>query len=658
MKKKFITVLVAIVLVACACPACAKDATVEQSFIQSTTDYIRQFTDETYSEAQRAAAESYVSEIGGIESAKMAQSRFEAAQAEIAKGFYPEYKSSARIDTKLQSGVQSKPLKFNDAVGKLFGSSAPLLGGGRASFSAGEIASESDKKYTGNAIYTLDEFEKINALNDAALKEKMLKVDSVNDLIRSSVVSFTANWEFVLTTHYTQLGCDYLNAAYGKHYIVDQEYIVLGTCSMDSEPIEGTNDHKITVQTDDRMPGVWREDVNIEFVFNAYTGVASRVNYLFDRISYVAVDEMNNLTGGSDSPSANLQDDEYVKSQGITVYKDVKYGDRTMQAIPDSEITNDNKEQAQNEKKDPTILTMRETLTLYAPKQEIIDAHKTTGNGVILMIHGGSWVGGDKSSILSTARDWALKGYFVAAMNHTYGTRKYDNGDIVTFFDIQNEIDAAMKKIKSMSDENGWNINKSATHGYSSGSHLATWYAYDMGNRDDAPIPVVATFSLVGPMSFYLNAWYDVGPIGFQVATLALNDNNMCFVDPSKPNADNLTSDLIAAASDKNKRKELNEYDYTAYSKEKYNEKIDSISPLSFAKKGDCVPTVLGEACQDTLMVSPTNGYLMEEALTQSGVEHDVIMFANSDHFCTGNAECGNVYRKSARKMIEKYFGY
>lgn len=239
---------------------------------------------------------------------------------------------------------------------------------------------------------------------------------------------------------------------------------------------------------------------------------------MFSVMPYVIIDETPAATGGYDCDIEEMSDDAHVLSKGVTIYKNARYGTRTMQSFTDEEYEA-NKEQADKEKADPSILTDRETLTLYAPKQADIDAHKKDGNGIILLIHGGSWTSGEKESMLTGARDWADRGYFAVTINHTYGGRKYDNGDTVTFLDIQNEINQAMQKVKDMSDEYGWNINKCATNGYSSGSHLAAWYAYDKGNEKDAPIPVVCTFSMVGPMSFYLDCWTSgktmpLGPAG------------------------------------------------------------------------------------------------------------------------------------------------
>ena len=212
-----------------------------------------------------------------------------------------------------------------------------------------------------------------------------------------------------------------------------------------------------------------------------------------------------------------------------------------------------------------------------------------------------------------------------------------------------------MQKVKEISDEKGWNINKCATNGYSSGSHLAAWYAYDMGNEEDAPIPVVCTFSMVGPMSFYLDCWVDgvAMPLGPQVAIIALNDPKLFDIPDAEQQA--IVEGIMAGT---HTRDQLDEYKCTSYSKEEYQAKIDSISPLSFVKKGDCVPTVLAEACLDTMLISGEHGLQMLEAFANTDVEHKIIMFPNTEHLGAGNAECGNIYRRYYYEMVKKYFGY
>ena len=545
-----------------------------------------------------------------------------------------------------------------------------IFGAGKASFSSGAIVNETgvikpQKGYSDVSIFTEGELNGILALEDDSLKERMLSVTKISDIYRSSVITFLNDYSFVVTNHYTQLGADYFKATRGKDYAVNKEYCKFGTYDIAEEPIGGTNEYD--------MHAKFGDETELNYFINGSTGLVSRRGEMFAVMPYAVVDETTAAAGGYDFDADLMSDDDYVLSKGVTIYKDVKYGERTMK--PFSERTADNAEQYDKEAADPAILTVRETLTLYAPKQETIDEHKHSGNGIILLIHGGSWVGGEKESMLAYARDWADRGYFAVTVNHTYGARQYaDNGEYVTFIGIQNEIDQAMRKIKDMSDEYGWNINKCATSGYSSGSHLAAWYAYDMGNEETAPIPVVCTFSMVGPQSFYLDCWLSgkTMPLGPQVAVIALNDPKLFdfgigdrqegtieyeeYVNGERYKK--LSDDLAAAVAGIISRTELDQYDYTSYSKEEFDAKIDSISPLSFVKKGDAVPTVLAEACLDPMLISGEHGIQMEKALAEAGIEHTVIMFPNCDHLCSTNAECGNVYRAKSNAMVKKYFGY
>lgn len=704
-----------LLLAACKDVGNEEDKAAFESYRTQAVDYVKGYNGTASDKTQKPIAQKAVTEIAKIsydgkktlsENKGAVNKRLQTFRTDYAKTLETEYVADANLDDYLNVlgldgmiGEDGQPISYPDSrtpqyngllanVFKLalegmdkesleykmtvMGLNVTLetFGAGKASFSSGAVVNEStvlDPKsgYADTSIYTESELNAILALENEDLKERMLDVTKVSDIYRSSVVTFVNDYSFVVTNHYTQLGADYFNATQGKNYVVDKEYYRFGTYEIAEEPIAGTNEYNMNAKFDD--------DVNLNYYINASTGLVSRRDSMFAVMPYVVIDETTAATGGYDFDVEDMSDDDYVLSEGITIYKNVRYGTRTMQPFTDEEYEA-NKEQADKEKTDPSILTDRETLTLYAPKQMDIDAHKADGNGVVLLIHGGSWVGGEKESMLTYARDWANRGYFAVAINHTYGGRKYDNGDIVTFLDIQNEINQAMQKVKDMSDEYGWNINKCATNGYSSGSHLAAWYAYDMGNEETAPIPVVCTFSMVGPMSFYLDCWTSgkTMPLGPQVAVIALNDPKMfdlgvgdlkegtaeyeTYVNGDKYKK--LAADIEAVIAGTKPRTELNQYDYTSYTKAEFDAKIDSISPLSFVKKGDAVPTVLAEACLDPMLISGEHGIQMEAALTAAGIEHTVIMFPSCDHMGSSNAECGNVYRAKYNAMVKKYFGY
>lgn len=545
------------------------------------------------------------------------------ARAAIAAGMVPKYSADADISDYLyESGI----MKFNDLGGVWLGEIITALGGGRASFSAGSVAYESK-----GAIFTEEELQRIMSLEDADLKERMLAVANVSDIIRSSVVSFTYDSRFVMTNHYTELGVEYINAI-GGDVEYNQEYYVFGSYELAEEPFPGTNDYSMNV--------VLEDESTLNFVFNAAENIAYRLNYIFTRIPMIVIDEAPNATGGSDFPKDELVIDD---DPGIIAYRDIRYGNRTMEPQdPSADGYNENETQADRDN--------RETLSIFVPA----DLDTTRENGVIVMIHGGSWTSGDKVDMEAACANYTKMGYITATISHTYGGRIFsDTMEPCTFLDIENEIDQAFAKIKEMSDEYGWNITKAATSGYSSGSHLAAFYAYGKGNEEDAPIPVVMTFSMVGPLSFRQEFWNEGSmPFGPMVAVIALNDPNLFVISEEQE------EEIEKVANGELLRSDINPLEYTTYDEETYYALLDRISPLAYALAGDAVPTVAGYAMLDTMLVSAMHGLRLDEALTAAGIEHDVIMFPNSEHFSAGNAECGNIYRMRVLEYLREYFGY
>ena len=176
-----------------------------------------------------------------------------------------------------------------------------------------------------------------------------------------------------------------------------------------------------------------------------------------------------------------------------------------------------------------------------------------------------------------------------------------------------------------------------------------------MGHRENAPIPVVFTFSMVGPMSFHIDFWHcKAMPVGPQIASFYINDPDLFVLDISKEGKEKFEE----VASGKADRSTLNEYDYTKYDKATFDEKIGSISPLEYVKKGQAIPTILAEAAMDNVLISYKHGVAMEKALTEAGIDHKVIIIPNSDHMGAGNAECGNIYRKYQKIFMKRYFGF
>lgn len=125
---------------------------------------------------------------------------------------------------------------------------------------------------------------------------------------------------------------------------------------------------------------------------------------------------------------------------------------------------------------------VRNKIDIYLPEQ------RDTSTAMVLLIHGGGWVAGDKG-------DWSQEiinellnsGYAVSSMNY-----RYANGD---FHNQMQDIANAINFMQSKAD--GWKINnnKFALIGASAGAHLSLLYAHAFDSTD----VVKTVVSIVGP---------------------------------------------------------------------------------------------------------------------------------------------------------------
>ena len=91
-------------------------------------------------------------------------------------------------------------------------------------------------------------------------------------------------------------------------------------------------------------------------------------------------------------------------------------------------------------------------------------------------------------------------------MNHTYLNKKYKDSSI---FKILDEITSCINNIKYQLKNEGFDENKleMAIGGISSGSHLASLYAYSIKKT---PIQIKFIINFVGPLSLEPEYWYKI----------------------------------------------------------------------------------------------------------------------------------------------------
>lgn len=274
-------------------------------------------------------------------------------------------------------------------------------------------------------------------------------------------------------------------------------------------------------------------------------------------------------------------------------------------------------------------------------KYDLYIPANTNPKSLILFIHGGAWMGGEKEDIAYAARRFAKRGYITATMNYTRIQK--DSIDYpsssrhASFASMISEIQSAVAAIKKECSQMGYELNQMAVGGYSAGAHLAMLYATRYAQ--ESPLPVKFQISWVGPTDIDLL---------FPTKTEILN---RIAADPDSPETLKEKSELkhfifglngIMPTDD-----ELNE--------EHIKEVKRSVSPVYLVGR-DTPPAVLAYGENDNL-VAATQGEMMAEALRRHNIDHQLFIFPNSGHELGGDAEYTTRVNDTIADFCKKYFG-
>ena len=212
--------------------------------------------------------------------------------------------------------------------------------------------------------------------------------------------------------------------------------------------------------------------------------------------------------------------------------------------------------------------------------------------GLVLFIHGGAWIAGDKESYQGGMNYGASSlGIATASVNYRYISEDVD------ILDILDDIDAALAQIRKKGAETGVNINKVLLTGDSAGGHLSLLYAY--ARKSTAPIAPVAVVSNSGPTDLYDDNFYHNNALGDEAAI----------------------SDLMSKACGQR---------FTYESKENAKAALYSVSPVAYVSE-ESVPTVINHGNADSI-VPFSNALALDALLTQYGVEHELNVYEGADH--------------------------
>lgn len=227
---------------------------------------------------------------------------------------------------------------------------------------------------------------------------------------------------------------------------------------------------------------------------------------------------------------------------------------------------------------------VRQCMDLYLPSNVTGDV------SLILYLHGGGWIYGDKSEYSGRAYNDCMK-YGVATLTISY---RYTSQN-VNGFDILDDIASALAKAKELGAKHGLNIKQMMPYGGSAGGHLTLFYAY--ARQNDSPIRPVAAFSKCGPTNL-TNREYLSSNLG--ESTILFELGSMC-----------------------------GRYFTASTMDQAYNELL-AVSPINYVN-ANTVPTVICHGKKD-ITVPFSDAETLDKLLTYYNVTHYFLAYPNTNH--------------------------
>lgn len=274
-------------------------------------------------------------------------------------------------------------------------------------------------------------------------------------------------------------------------------------------------------------------------------------------------------------------------------------------------------------------------MDVYLPKE--IDFRKP--QGAFLIVYGGGWTGGDKSACGVLAQRYASEGYIAVGFSmRNAAVDEEAHKTTTSIYDMLEDIHGVVRKLKEMSDENGWHITQCALKGFSSGGNLALLYAYSRGMEaryfdTEEILPVRFVVDVVGPVDFHDSAWFDDEEWPAEDRTLY-----------TKEGAGRFYAMLLTGASNEGELKG-----------EALEECIHSISPVWYVDQGGGIPTLMGYSARDIIQ-DPNNGKLLKRHLDERKVENILYTFPNSIHSYGSDPELAQEFHEKTIAYAERYF--
>lgn len=255
------------------------------------------------------------------------------------------------------------------------------------------------------------------------------------------------------------------------------------------------------------------------------------------------------------------------------------------------------------------------TFDLYLPA----GAAQTDSLALVLYVHGGSWIGGDKKEHHADCYRLVQEGYATATMNYSLLTE-----DSISIPAILDEMEHCVARIAQFAAQQGAPIRQMAIGGTSAGGHLAMMYAYSRTH--------------LLPLRF---AAIKVGPSDFRI------------LFPSRSDGDAKTHDvqnfIYACTGRRTDASSLTP------------QQADSIkllaSPVAYISDSTALPAIFAYGNKDDL-IKPAHYRSLQAIYDSLSRPYDLIVYPNSGHILMHDKACAERYDSTLNAYCRRYFGY
>ena len=281
------------------------------------------------------------------------------------------------------------------------------------------------------------------------------------------------------------------------------------------------------------------------------------------------------------------------------------------------------------------------------PKQNSYDIYipKNSNNkknlALVLFIHGGAWILGDKKDYRDDCKKLAKKGYITATLDYSL-LKKVENENSASIPKIMSDIKLCISHICQFTNKKNFNITQFAISGYSAGGHLAMLFAYSQKNFE---IPLRFISIKAGPVD--LNLIFKTEKNKLEKLEKNLKNNKL---DKDDIKTKNDIDNVIFGCSGKI-------YENGNYHKDEIDELIAYSSPLKYINENSIVPAIFVFADKDDI-VTPLHYEKLIEKYKKFNGKYELIIFPNSGHFLLHDPDKIIVYEETLIKWCKEYFGY